>query len=278
MAEMAELLRAPAGNVDLSAIDTRATPGFSGAKADAQQVQPELAERIATLQEQLYAEGRSGGERSVLIVLQGMDTSGKGGTVKHVVGQVDPGGVDVVAFRAPTAEELRHDFLWRIRKRLPEPGMLAVFDRSHYEDVVAVRVRGIADRRTWSRRYATINRFEERLAAQGTVIVKCFLHISPEEQRERLLARLEDPTKHWKYRPGDLEDRALWDDFMRAYEDAIERCSSDAAPWYVVPADRKWYRNWAISRLLIERLERLGLGWPAPTFDVEEQKAKLLEA
>ena len=276
MAEMAELLRAPAANVDLSAIDTRATPGFSGAKADAQKVQPELAERIATLQEQLYAEGRSGGKRSVLIVLQGMDTSGKGGTVKHVVGQVDPAGVDVVAFRAPTAEERRHDFLWRIRKRLPEPGMLAVFDRSHYEDVVAVRVRGIADRRTWSRRYATINRFEERLAAQGTVIVKCFLHISPEEQRERLLARLEDPTKHWKYRPGDLEDRALWDDFMRAYEDAIERCSSDAAPWYVVPADRKWYRNWAISRLLIERLEQLGLGWPAPTFDVEEQKAKLL--
>jgi PPK2 family polyphosphate:nucleotide phosphotransferase len=204
-----------------------------------------------------------------------MDTSGKGGTVKHVVGQVDPGGVDVVAFRAPTAEERRHDFLWRIRKRLPEPGMLAVFDRSHYEDVVAVRVRGIADRRTWSRRYATINRFEERLAAQGTVIVKCFLHISPEEQRERLLARLEDPTKHWKYRPGDLEDRALWDDFMRAYEDAIERCSSDAAPWYVVPADRKWYRNWAISRLLIERLEELGLGWPAPAYDVEEQKALL---
>jgi PPK2 family polyphosphate:nucleotide phosphotransferase len=276
MAEMAELLRAPVANVDLSALDTRATPGFSGAKADAEKIQPELAERIATLQEQLYAEGRSGGKRRVLIVLQGMDTSGKGGTVKHVVGQVDPAGVDVVAFRAPTAEERRHDFLWRIRKRLPEPGMLAVFDRSHYEDVVAVRVRGIADRRTWSRRYATINRFEERLAAQGTVIVKCFLHISPEEQRERLLARLEDPTKHWKYRPGDLEDRALWDDFMRAYEDAIERCSSEAAPWYVVPADRKWYRNWAISRLLIERLEQLGLGWPAPAFDVEEERAKLL--
>jgi PPK2 family polyphosphate:nucleotide phosphotransferase len=271
-----DLLRAPAGAVDLSAIDTRATPGFSGKKADAEKLQPGLAERIATLQEQLYAEGRSGGSRSVLLVLQGMDTSGKGGTVKHVVGQVDPSGVHVVAFRRPTREELAHDFLWRIRKELPEPGMLAVFDRSHYEDVVAVRVRKIVDRRTWSRRYATINRFEERLAAQGTLIVKCFLHISPEEQRERLLARLDDPTKHWKYRPGDLDDRALWPDFQRAYGDALGRCSTDAAPWYVVPADCKWYRSWAIGQLLIERLEELGLGWPAATFDVEEQKALLV--
>jgi PPK2 family polyphosphate:nucleotide phosphotransferase len=273
---MSDLLRAPRGAVDLGALDTRATPGFGGAKKDAQAQLPELGERLATLQEQLYANGRTGGKNSLLLVLQGMDTSGKGGTVEHVVGAVDPSGVQVVAVRRPTQEELAHDFLWRIRKRLPEPGMIAVFDRSHYEDVVAVRVRNIVDRRTWTRRYAAINRFEERLAAQGTVIVKCFLHISPEEQRERLLARLEDPTKHWKYRPGDLEDRALWPDFQRAYGDAIGRCSTAAAPWYVVPADRKWYRNWAISRLLIERLEQLGLGWPAATFDVEEQKALLL--
>jgi PPK2 family polyphosphate:nucleotide phosphotransferase len=273
-----ELLRAPGGAVDLGAIDTRATPGFTGAKNDAQAQQPELGERLATLQEQLYANGRTGGNNRLLLVLQGMDTSGKGGTVKHVVGQADPAGLEVVALRAPTAEERRHDFLWRIRKRLPPPGMIAVFDRSHYEDVVAVRVRGIADRRTWSRRYAAINRFEERLAEQGTLIVKCFLHISPEEQRERLLARLEDPTKHWKYRPGDLEDRALWDDYMRAYGDAIERCNTDAAPWYVVPADRKWYRNWAIGSLLVERLDQLGLGWPAARFDVEEQKKALLSA
>jgi PPK2 family polyphosphate:nucleotide phosphotransferase len=275
---MGDLLRAPRGAVDLGAIDTRATPGFSGAKKDAQAELRELGERLATLQEQLYANGRTGGKSSLLLVLQGMDTSGKGGTVEHVVGAVDPSGVQVVAFRRPTQEELAHDFLWRIRKRLPEPGMIAVFDRSHYEDVVAVRVRKIVDRSTWTRRYAAINRFEERLATHGTVIVKCFLHISPEEQRERLLARLEDPTKHWKYRPGDLEDRALWPDFQRAYGDAIGRCSTDAAPWYVVPADRKWYRNWAISRLLIERLEQLGLGWPAATFDVEEQKALLLSA
>ena len=278
MGKIADLLRAPGGGVDLSAIDTRGKPGFSGKKADAKKIQPAQAERIATLQEQLYAEGRSGGSRSVLLVLQGMDTSGKGGTVNHVVGQVDPAGVHVVAFRKPTPEELSHHFLWRIRKELPAPGMLGVFDRSHYEDVVAVRVRKLADRRTWARRYTAINRFEERLAAQGTLIVKCFLHISPEEQRERLLARLGDPTKRWKYRAADLEDRALWDEFQRAYEDAIERCSTDAAPWYVVPADRKWYRNWAIGSLLIERLEELGLGWPPPAFDVEEQKALLLKS
>jgi PPK2 family polyphosphate:nucleotide phosphotransferase len=275
MEKIADLLRAPAGAVDLGAIDTRSTPGFDGKKSDARNAQPALAERIATLQEQLYAEGRTGGSRSVLLILQGMDTSGKGGTVKHVVGQVDPGGVHVVAFRRPTKEELAHDFLWRIRKQLPGPGMLAVFDRSQYEDVVAARVRNLAPRRIWSRRYATINRFEERLAAAGTVIVKCFLHISPEEQRERLLARLDDPTKHWKYNPSDLDDRALWDEFQAAYGEAIERCNTDAAPWHVVPADRKWYRNWAISRLLIERLEQLGLGWPAATFDIAEQRARL---
>ena len=273
---IADLLRAPAGAVDLSAIDTRATPGFAGKKADAEALRPELAERLATLQEQLYADGRSGGARSVLLVLQGMDASGKGGTVRHVVGQVDPAGVHAVAFGGPTREELAHEFLWRIRRELPRPGMLAVFDRSHYEDVVAVRVRGLVARRTWSRRYATINRFEERLAAQGTVIVKCFLHISPEEQRARLLARLDDPTKHWKYSRGDLEDRALWGEFQRAYGDAIERCGTGAAPWYVVPADRKWYRNWAITQLLVQRLEELGLGWPAADFDVDEEKARLL--
>jgi polyphosphate kinase 2 (PPK2 family) len=199
--KIADLLLAPVGVVDLSAIDTRATPGFEGTKSDAEALLPELGERLATLQEQLYANGRTGGARSVLLVLQGMDTSGKGGTIKHVVGPVDPSGVHVVAFRRPTPEELRHHFLWRIRKQLPGPGMLAAFDRSHYEDVVAARVRGLVDRRTSSRRYATINRFEEELAGQGMLIVKCYLHISPEEQRERLLARLDDPTKHWKYNP-----------------------------------------------------------------------------
>jgi PPK2 family polyphosphate:nucleotide phosphotransferase len=270
-----DLLRVADGPVDLSAIETRATPGFEGRKGDAAQRLPELGQALAELQERLYANGRAGGSRRVLLVLQGMDTSGKGGTVKHVLGNVDPGGVHVASFGKPTEEELAHDFLWRIRAQLPRPGKLGVFDRSHYEDVVTVRVHELVDRATWRRRYGAINRFEQKLAADGTVIVKCFLHISREEQRERLLARLDDPTKHWKYNPGDLDSRTRWDDYMSAYGDAMERCSSDDAPWHVVPADRKWYRNWAITNLLIERLEALDLDWPPADFDVEAERARL---
>jgi PPK2 family polyphosphate:nucleotide phosphotransferase len=273
---LTELLRVAAGPVDLTAIDARATPGFDGKKADAKQLLPEVGQVLADLQEKLYANGRAGGSRSVLLVLQGMDTSGKGGTVKHVLGQADPNGVHIASFGKPTKEELAHDFLWRIRAQLPRPGKLGVFDRSHYEDVVTVRVHELVDRATWRRRYATINRFEQRLAAAGTVIVKCFLLISRDEQKERLLARLDDPTKHWKYNPADLVSRARWDDYMLAYGDAIERCSTDEAPWYVVPADRKWYRNWAITNLLLERLEALGLDWPAGDFDVAAEREKLL--
>ena len=260
---------------DLDAIDTRATPGFKGGKSGAQKEQAALAERLSTLQEQLYAEGRSGGQRSVLLVLQGLDTSGKGGTVRHVVGQCDPSGLHIASFGRPTPEERKHDFLWRIRRQLPRPGKLGVFDRSHYEDVLAARVRGTVPKRTWSRRYDAINRFEAELTEGGMTIVKCMLHISPEEQKERLIARLEDPTKRWKYNPRDLEDRALWDDYMAAYADALERCDTDAAPWHVVPADRKWYRNWAITRLLCEQLEELGLRWPEPAFDVAEELQRL---
>ena len=182
----------------------------------------------------------------------------------------------VASFGRPTAEELRHDFLWRIRRELPRAGKLGVFDRSHYEDVVTVRVLELADRDTWTRRFDVINDFEQELVAGGTVVVKCFLHISRDEQRERLLARLDDPTKHWKYNPHDLDSRARWDDYMTAYAEAIERCSTEHAPWHVVPADRKWYRDWAVTNLLIERLDALGLRWPEATFDVAEQRAKLL--
>jgi PPK2 family polyphosphate:nucleotide phosphotransferase len=269
------LLRAPAGPVDLQGVDARATPGFDKGKAAAKKAGAELAERVSTLQEQLYAEGRKGSERRVLLVLQGMDTSGKGGTVRHVMGQCDPSGLHVATFGRPTKEELEHDFLWRIRRQLPKAGKIGVFDRSHYEDVLAARVRGAVERRTWARRYATINGFEEQLVKGGTRVVKCYLHISAEEQRERLLARLDDPTKHWKYNPGDLEDRALWDDYMTAYADALERCNTDHAPWHVVPADRKWYRNWAITQLLIEQLEGLDLRWPEADFDVEEERRRL---
>jgi PPK2 family polyphosphate:nucleotide phosphotransferase len=269
------LLRAPTGTIDLFAVDTRATPGFKDGKNAAKAAHADLAERVSTLQEQLYAEGRKGGGRSVLLVLQGMDTSGKGGTVRHVVGQCDPSGLHVATFGRPTAEELEHDFLWRIRRQLPKPGKIGVFDRSHYEDVLAARVRGVVERRVWGRRYRSINRFEEQLAAGGTRVVKCFLHISAEEQRARLLARLEDPTKLWKYNPGDLEDRALWADYMAAYADALERCNTEAAPWHIVPADRKWYRNWAITRLLIEQLEDMALQWPAADFDADEERRRL---
>lgn len=273
-ARVSDLLRAPAG-LDLSTFDARATPGFDGGKSDGRDALSALGARLSELQEKLYADGRSGGTRSVLLVLQGMDTSGKGGTVRHVMGQADPSGVHVAAFKRPTPEELAHDFLWRIRRELPGTGEIGVFDRSHYEDVVTVRVLGIADRRTWTRRFGSIRRFEDSLAERGTKVVKCFLHISPDEQKARLLERLDDPTKYWKYNPGDLDTRALWPQYMTAYAQAIEETSTDIAPWHVVPADRKWYRNWAITSLLVEALDELGLAWPPASFSVKEERKRL---
>lgn len=273
---VSDLLRLPAGPVDLHRFDAAATPGFSGAKKDAAADQPRRAARLGELQEQLYAEGRLGGTRSLLLVLQGMDGSGKGGTVRHVVGQVDPSGVHTAGFGVPTAEERAHDFLWRIRDELPHTGRIGVFDRSHYEDVVTVRVLGEIDATTASDRIAAINGFEASLVASGTQIVKCFLHLSPEEQRSRLLARLDDPTKHWKFSPGDLDTRERWDDYLDAYADVLRRTSTEVAPWHVIPADRKWYRNWAVTALLTEHLEAMGLRWPEPTFDLDEQRARLL--
>ena len=275
-ARVSDLLRVPAGPVDLSALDTRATPGFDGDKAAGKAELDALGPRLSDLQERLHAEGVSGGRRSLLLVLQGMDTAGKGGVVRHVIGQVDPQGCEIASFKAPTKEELAHDFLWRIRKRLPGPGKLGVFDRSHYEDVLVVRVHGLVPRSTWSRRYAAINRFEARLVTDQIRVVKVFLHTSKEEQRQRLLARLDDPTKHWKFNPRDVDERAFWGDYQEAYAKALERCNSDAAPWYRVPADRKWYRNWAVASLLVEQLEDMKLTWPKADFDVEEQRARLL--
>ena len=275
-ARVSDLLRVPAGAVDLSALDTRATPGFDGDKAAGKAELDALGPRLSDLQERLHAEGVSGGRRSLLLVLQGIDTAGKGGVVRHVIGQVDPQGCEIASFKAPTKEELAHDFLWRIRKRLPGPGKLGVFDRSHYEDVLVVRVHGLVPRSTWSRRYAAINRFEARLVTDQIRVVKVFLHTSKEEQRQRLLARLDDPTKHWKFNPRDVDERAFWGDYQEAYAAALERCNSDAAPWYRVPADRKWYRNWAVASLLVEQLEDMKLTWPKADFDVEEQRARLL--
>ncbi|HEU4898691.1 MAG TPA: PPK2 family polyphosphate kinase [Actinomycetota bacterium] len=273
---VSDLLRVPSGPVDLSALDTRATPGFDGGKAAGRAALAALGPRLSDLQERLHASGLNGSTRRLLLILQGMDTSGKGGVVRHVVGQVDPQGCEITAFKAPTREELAHDFLWRIRRRLPGPGKLGVFDRSHYEDVLAVRVHNVVPRQTWSRRYAAINRFEAGLVTDDIHVVKVFLHISKEEQRQRLLARLDNPAKHWKFNPRDVDERAFWADYQEAYAAALERCNSDVAPWYRVPADRKWYRDWAVASLLLEHLEDMKLDWPKADFDVEEQRARLL--
>ena len=273
---VSDLLRAPAGPIDLGSYDTLATPGFDGDKYAGKAALADIGLRLSELQERLYAAGTKGDPRRILLVLQGMDTSGKGGTVRHVIGQTDPQGCVIATFKQPTAEELARDFLWRIRQRLPGPGMLGVFDRSHYEDVLIARVRELVPRAVWARRYATINRFEARLAERGTVLIKVFLHISKKEQRQRLLARLDDPTKHWKFDPHDLDERGRWSDYRAAYEDVLTKCNPQTAPWYVVPADRKWYRNWAVAQLLTEHLEGLQLTWPKADFDIGEQRTRLL--
>lgn len=270
-------LRLPVGPVDLAAIPTDATPGFDGHKKDAAIALEELGDELADLQERLFAEGRSGGSRSVLLVLQGMDTAGKGGVVRHTVGLVDPQGVRITAFKAPTPEELERDFLWRVREQLPEPGIIGVFDRSHYEDVLIGRVRELAPPEEIERRYDAINEFEAELVTSGTVILKCMLHISADEQKERLQKRLERPDKHWKFDPGDIDDRSLWPAYQEAYGIALERTNTEVAPWHVVPSDRKWYRNLAVGRLLIDTLEGLGLRWPPAGFDVDEQLRRLEE-
>jgi PPK2 family polyphosphate:nucleotide phosphotransferase len=270
-----DVLRVGPGSVDLDAVDPNGHPGFDGDKAAGKKALAGLADEIADLQERLYAEARSGGSRSLLMVVQGMDTSGKGGVMRHCVGLLDPQGVDIEAFKAPTKEELAHDFLWRIEKRLPQPGMIGIFDRSHYEDVLIARVRSLVPEAEIERRYDAINDFEKRVVESGTTILKCMLHISAGEQKARLMERLDNPEKHWKFNPGDVDERKLWDDYQRAYEIALERCSSEHAPFYVVPADRKWYRNWAVTTLMIEHLRALDPQWPQADFDVEEQKARL---
>jgi len=236
---------------DLSAIDTRATPGVKSRKKAEAAFAAESAE-LAELQERVNAEGT----RAVVLLLQGMDTCGKDGTVKHVVGQLNPAGMRVTSFKQPSPAELKHHFLWRIRRALPDKGYLGIFNRSQYEDVLIVRVHDLAP---WEQRYAEINRFE---AKAGVTWIKCMLHISRDEQRDRLLARLDDPTKIWKFNEGDLAERGRWDDYQAAYQDALARCDTDVAPWYVIPADRKWYRNWAIQQLLLETLRELDPQYP----------------
>ena len=255
--------------------DPRDHPGAKNKAKAAEQVDG-VADELADLQERMYAAGRVGERRRVLLILQAMDAGGKDGTVKHVVGLVNPGGVRISSFGKPTKDELAHDFLWRMNNALPGQGELGVFNRSHYEDVLVVRVHDLVPPAVWRRRYVRINTWERRLAGTGCSIVKVFLHISPEEQLERLLARIEDPTKHWKVGAADAGERERWDDYQAAYLAALETCSTDVAPWYVVPADRKWYRDWAVTHLLLETLRDLDLGWPSPAgVDLQAVRAQL---
>ncbi|MCW2806242.1 MAG: phosphate:nucleotide phosphotransferase [Marmoricola sp.] len=273
-----DLLRLPEGAVSLADLDPGDTSGFDGGKKQAEKDLVALGDELADLQERMYADAYVGGSRKVLIVLQGMDTSGKGGVVKHVLGLLDPNGLQLKSFKKPTEEELAHDFLWRIERAVPPAGVVGAFDRSHYEDVLAARVHQYADEAEIERRYGAINDFEKGLVDSSTVVLKCMLHISAEEQRKRLLARLDKPEKRWKFKPGDVDERALWRDYEKAYEIALERCNTDAAPWYVVPSDHKWYRNWAIGQLLLEALRGMDLEWPQPDYDVDEQRARLTRA
>ncbi|MBA0046064.1 polyphosphate kinase 2 family protein [Mycobacterium sp. NPDC050853] len=259
-------------------VDSRSTPGFDGSREDGEALQAELSERLGLLQEMLYANGRSGDHRAVLLVLQGMDTSGKGGIVKHVVGQVDPQGIEHASFGVPTAEERKHHYLWRIRNALPAGGQLGVFDRSHYEDVLVVRVHDLVPPEVWGARYDEINAFEKELTEAGMTLLKVALVVSLDEQKQRLAERLDRPDKYWKFNPNDIDERAFWPAYQEAYQAVLEKTSTEYAPWHVVPCDRKWFSRLAVTALLDETLDGLDLAWPPADFDIEEQKRRLAQA
>ncbi len=269
-----EALRVRPG-VDLAGMDLSATPGWEHSKKASRKRLAKDGEHLGEQQERLFAHGRSGGTRSVLLVLQGMDTAGKGGIVRHVLGMVDPQGVQLRSFGVPTEEERSQHYLQRIREALPTPGHIGVFDRSHYEDVLVVRVEELVPPEVWESRYDEINAFEQEVVDSGTVLVKVALLVSPGEQKERLRERLERPDKYWKFNPGDVDARARWPRYQEAYQAVLDRTSTEHAPWYAVPADHKWYARLAVGRLLRDALESLDLGWPAADFDVEEQMARL---
>ena len=259
-------------------IDASATPGFRGSKTEAPTLQEERNVRLAELQEMLYANSRSGDTRSVLLVLQGMDTAGKGGIVKHVMGGANPQGIQYRNFGKPTAEELSHHYLWRIRKALPTAGHIGVFDRSHYEDVLIVRVHNLVPQEVWEPRYDEINAFERELVDSGTTLVKVAMFVSLNEQKKRLAARLDRPDKYWKYNPADVDERLKWPLYEQAYQAMLDRTSTDYAPWHIVPCNRKWYSRLAVTELLIEAMKRLNMSWPPPDFDVEAEKKRLASA
>jgi PPK2 family polyphosphate:nucleotide phosphotransferase len=258
----------PGSEIDLGEIDA----GFKG-EQDKDSAQPELdkhAKRLGELQYLLYAENK----RSLLIVLQAMDAGGKDGTINHVLATMNPQGCRVYGFKTPSAEELAHDYLWRIHQATPRTGYVTVFNRSHYEDVLVVRVHSLVSKDVWSKRYDEINAFEKHLADNGTHILKFYLHIDKEEQLERFKQRLDDPKRQWKISESDYVEREYWDEYMKAYEDAINKCSTDYAPWYVIPSNHKWFRNLAVSQILVDSLEALKMNLPAPTANIHEIKKK----
>jgi len=256
----------PGEKVDLAAYDPGESLLFTnGGKAESQTVFDELRDELQALQKVLYAQNK----HRILIVLQAMDTGGKDGCVKHVFSRVDPQGVTVKAFKKPSEEELAHDFLWRVHPHVPGNGQIVIFNRSHYEDILAVRVKKLFGDEVWKRRYRHVIEFERMLAEEGTTIIKMFLHISKDEQKRRLDSRLANPAKHWKFNPDDLSDRARWSDFQKAYEDLIEKTSTEQAPWFIIPGDRKWYRNLVVARILVEALEKLGIKVPLAAEDLQ---------
>ena len=270
-------LRFRAGDT-IADIDTDASPGFTGSRSDAIEIQAERNQRLAGLQEMLYAEGKGGSNRSLLLVLQGMDTAGKGSIVKKVLSGTNPMAIRYTGFGPPTEEERSHHFLWRINNALPPAGHIGVFDRSHYEAVLVVRVHELVPREVWEGRYDEINTFEKELVESGTTLVKVAMFVSLDEQKRRLAERLERPDRYWKYNPRDLEERKLWPAYQEAYQAVLDRTSTDYAPWYVLPCDKKWYSQLAVTELLIEALKGMKLTWPPADFDVEAEKKKLAGA
>lgn len=263
---------------DLSTFDRSGTPGFEGKKSDAEELMAARGELMAELQERLFAEGREGGHRSLLVVVQGIDTAGKGGIARHVMGMVDPQGVQLRSFGVPTEEERAHHYLWRIEKALPTPGHIGLFDRSHYEDVLVVRVDNLVEEEVWRPRYDEINEWERKLVDGGTRIVKLALMVSHDEQGLRLMERLDRPDKRWKFSPGDLKTRAKWDAYQEAYADVFRYTSTEHAPWYVIPADRKWYSRLAATEIITRTLAAGHPRWPTAGFDVAQMREELAKS
>ena len=252
---------------DLATFDRNSTPGWDGDKDDAAAYIAEHQDLLDELQERLYAHGRSGGNKKILVVVQGLDTAGKGGIARHVFGLFDPQGIQLRSFGVPTEEERSHHYLWRIENALPQPGRIGLFDRSHYEDVLVVRVDELVEEDVWSKRYDEINEFEKKLVDDDTVVLKFAMMVSREEQAIRLMERLDRPDKRWKYNPGDIDTREKWDEFQEAYMDVFRLTNTDHAPWMVLPADRKWYCRLAVTEILLRTLVDMDLRWPEPDED-----------